>query len=111
MLRTLVFEYHVISYEQFVDNTYEYELTTMIRCLPYAVRQPWEQTRMMMWASLTPYTKKGKKLLPEDLFTLPTEQQDDPFNDPQRHVITDEQIAELKQQSIKFLATHNLDKI
>lgn len=94
-----------------MDNTYEYELTTIIKCLPYSVQQQWEQTRMIMWASLTPYTKKGKKLLPEDLFTLPSEQNKCTYDDVERHVITDEQIEQLKQQSNKFLATYDLDKI
>lgn len=109
MLRTLVFEYKVLSYEQFVDNTYEYEIPTIIRCLPYAVRQQWGQTRMIMWASLTPYTKKGKKLLPEDLFKLPTEQEKEP--DPKNTIITDDEIEMLKKSANKFLATHNLDDI
>ena len=35
-----------------------------------AKKDAWRQTQLLMWATLTPHTRKGRKLKPEDVLKL-----------------------------------------
>jgi len=66
-----VIEAKFISYEQFMDNMQEYEISSLINMLKYANKPEWMQTRLIMYASLLPYMKKGVNKDPEDMLPMP----------------------------------------
>ena len=53
-----------------------------------AMRESWEQTRMLMWAALSPYKGKGQTLTPQSL--LPFD-----WDKPEQLAYTPEQEAEM----------------
>ena len=70
LLRVIVIENKILSYEQFMENTQNFEIITIINMLKYANRPAWEQTRYIMYSSLLPYFKKGANKDIEDFFPL-----------------------------------------
>ena len=56
-----------------MDNIQEYEVIMLQEMLPFANRQALEQTRLLMWSSLTPYLK-NKSTTAKDLLPLLTDE-------------------------------------
>lgn len=54
-----------------MDNMQEYEISSLINMLKYANKPEWMQTRLIMYASLLPYMKKGVNKDPEDMLPMP----------------------------------------
>ena len=95
LCKLVVFEYKVISYEQFMDHLSDWELETIIQFLPYSIRQEWNMTRNLMLASLKPYLK-DKTCTADKLVPLIGDQDDDEEHDIE---MTNEQKELLKKQA------------
>lgn len=67
----LCLEYKAVSVEYFLDKMQFYELDALLDNLNYCVRNEWETARSIMWASISPYSKK--KLKPKDIMEFPWE--------------------------------------
>lgn len=48
-----------------------WEIPELIKYLPYSTRQQYEQTRLLLWGSLSPYMKHKKS--PKDILPLSTD--------------------------------------
>lgn len=56
----MVIEYKIVTYEYFLDRMQPYEIQPLIDMLPWANKQSLEQTRLLLWGSLSPYLKHKK---------------------------------------------------
>lgn len=54
-----------------MDDMQYYEISSLINMLKYANKPEWLQTRLIMYASLLPYFKKGVNKDPEDILPMP----------------------------------------
>lgn len=93
LLRITVIEAKFISYEQFMDDLQEYEISSLINMLKYADKNKWLQTRLMMYASLLPYFKKGADKDIEKFLPLP-------FDEDEKHLrkdITNDEIRKMNK--------------
>lgn len=63
------FQYKACSIEYFLDKMKTYELSIILDNLNYCLRNDWEMTREIMWASITPFSKKDLKA--KDIMELP----------------------------------------
>lgn len=88
-----------------LDDFYEMTLGQVLNALnAYYYREnaqqqeQWERTRFIMWAVLSPYSKKGKPLTPSQVLPFPWDADDTVNTDaPDRSAMTQEEInAELK---------------
>lgn len=52
-----------------MDDMQDWEIYLLLRYLKYANKNQWEQTRMIVWASLCPYLKGNKT--PNEILPLP----------------------------------------
>ena len=57
-----------------MDRLQPYEITTLTKMLPWSNKQQYEQTRLMMWSSLSPYMKQKKS--PDKILPLYTDTHD-----------------------------------
>lgn len=71
MLKVVVIEHKIVSYDYFMDRMQQYELQMFIDMLPWAFKHDSEQTRLVLWGILSPYMKK--KQSPEELLPLVTD--------------------------------------
>lgn len=71
----------IIDYEYFMDNMTEYEIELCMKNMHFASKNDWEQTRMMMWASISPYLKKGQSKSPAELLPLATDEEEQEQHD------------------------------
>lgn len=76
-----------------MDGMTEYEAAILIQNLQFADRPRWEQTRLMMYSAVVPYSKK--KITPTDIMKFSWEQSE-AVN------WSDEQIDEVEKQSAEF---------
>lgn len=60
LLKIIVVENKIISYEYFMDNMQQYEIQSLVDMIPWAKRQSLETTRLLLWGSIAPYLKKNK---------------------------------------------------
>ena len=56
----MVVEYKIVTYEYFLDKMQQYEIQPLIDMLPWTNKQSLEQTRILLWGSLSPYLKHKK---------------------------------------------------
>lgn len=70
----LCIEYKVVSVNYFMDDMQMYEVFPLMTHLHLTFRQGWEQTRQLMFSTLSPYLKKGKKLT--DIIKFPWDKED-----------------------------------
>jgi hypothetical protein len=63
------FQYKACSIDYFLDEMKSYELSIILENLNYCLRNDWEMTREIMWASLSPFSKKSIKAT--DVMELP----------------------------------------
>lgn len=71
MLKILVVENRIVSYETFMDSLQDYEVQILLEYVPWAQKQSYEQTRLLLWGVLSPYMKQKKT--PEKLLPLATD--------------------------------------
>ena len=49
----------------------DYEIDDLLKYIPYSTKQSYEQTRLLLWGTLSPYMKNKKK--PQDILPLATD--------------------------------------
>lgn len=76
-----------------MDELTEYEAAILVQNLQFADRPRWEQTRLMMYSAVVPYSKK--KITPTDIMKFSWES-GTAVN------WSDEQIEKVEQQSAEF---------
>lgn len=91
MLKVLVIQNRMVTYETFMDNLLDYELDLLCEQVKFAYKHEWEQTRYIVWSSLAPYMKGHKS--PKDIFPLPTDE------DEHNKEISNEDIERLKAKA------------
>jgi len=74
LLKIIVVENKIISYEYFMDSLQQYEIQSLVDMIPWANKQSLEQTRLLLWGSISPYLKKHKTA--EQLMPLMTDNAD-----------------------------------
>ena len=63
----------------------DYEIDDLVKYIPYSTKQSYEQTRLVIWAALSPYMKVKKA--PKDILPLATDKgeierkKDEPLSD------------------------------
>lgn len=77
-----------------MDEMTEYEAELLISNLQYADRVSWEQTRLQMFSSVVPYSKK--KIQPTDILKFEWE------NQRESNHYTDEDIEVIEAQQAEF---------
>ena len=98
LLRLLVFEFRVISYEYFCDNLQPYELAVLIDGLPYLDRNTWEQTRVKVFSTASMFSKQKPRLTDIMQFAWDEEK----ANTELPKEITETEINDLRQQAKQF---------
>lgn len=78
-----------------MDYLQEYEISSLINLLKYANKNEWQQTRLMMYASLLPYFKKGAEKDIEKFMPMPF----DPKAKAMRKDITNDEIKAMNKLS------------
>lgn len=61
-----------------MDSMQEWELHLLADMVPWAHKDSYEQTRLLMWSILSPYFKKGVSKKPQDILPLETDKKDTP---------------------------------
>ena len=56
-----------------MDYLQEWELHLLSEMIPWAKKDEYEMTRLMMWSIMSPYFKKGQSKKPKDILPLPTD--------------------------------------
>lgn len=63
----------------------DYEIDDLVKYIPYSTKQSYEQTRLILWGTLSPYLKHKKA--PKDILPLATDKteierlKDEPLSD------------------------------
>ncbi len=57
-----------------MDEMQEWELHLISNMIPWAGKNSYEQTRLIMWSIAAPYFKKGQGKSPEQFFPLYTDE-------------------------------------
>ena len=91
--------YKLVSYEYFMDDLKDWELELLIDNISWSTKNDWEQTRMIMYASLVPHVKKGTIKEASDILPLPTDSNGKFANNNHDYEVSNEQIEILKQRS------------
>ena len=71
MLKRIVVESKLIDYQYFMDQLQLYELYLLMDLIPWANKQQLEQTRILLWGTISPYLKKHKSA--EEIMPLYTD--------------------------------------
>ena len=97
LLRLLVFQFHIVSYEYFCDTLQPYELALLIEGLPYLDRNEWEQTRIRVFSTASMFSNHKPQLTDIMQFAWDKKQA---VEMPKE--ITEEEINDLRQQAKQF---------
>lgn len=92
MLKRLVIESKLIDYQYFMDNMQYYEIFLLSDLLPWASKQQLEQTRILLWGSISPYLKKHKSA--EEIMPLYT---DKDYDIEKEEKLPDEEINKIRE--------------
>ena len=99
LLGIRVFDFYEMTLGQVLNalNAY-YQRENML------AQERWEQMRNIMWAVLSPYSKKGQELTPRKVFAFPWDSDGTSENDgPDRTQMTPEELkAEWEEQQAKW---------
>lgn len=84
-----------------MDEIVDYEFELLFDLYSQADRASWEQTRLLMFAMLAPYRKKGSSNKPSDILPLPW---DDNYKAMKKNdkPLTQEQVDMLRNRSEKI---------
>lgn len=85
-----------VSYGQFMDDLQEYEISSLLNMLKYANMVEWQQTRLVMYASLLPYFKKGSEKDIEKIWPMP-------FDDIKTDNISQDKIDQMKKIGEEYI--------
>lgn len=94
LMTILCIQYKVVTVPYFLDEMKSYELRPLMENLSLSLQDGWERTRMQMYASIQPYSKK--KLSPKNILEFPWEKKE---NKPKLPKV--EMTKELREQMIK----------
>lgn len=78
-----------------MDEIKDYEIELLMSNMHYSYKNEWEMTRMIMYSEMLPYMKKGSDKKPQDILSLPTDED----YEEHEYNITDAQIEHLKNLS------------
>ena len=92
MLKRLVIESKLIDYQYFMDHIQYYEIFLLSDLLPWANKQQLEQTRILLWGSISPYLKKHKSA--EEIMPLYT---DKDYDIEKEEKLPDEEINKIRE--------------
>lgn len=92
MLKRLVIESKLIDYQYFMDHIQYYEIFLLSDLLPWASKQQLEQTRILLWGSISPYLKKHKSA--EEIMPLYT---DKDYDIEKEEKLPDEEINKIRE--------------
>jgi len=92
MLKRLVIESKLIDYQYFMDYMQYYEIFLLSDLLPWASKQQLEQTRILLWGSISPYLKKHKSA--EEIMPLYT---DKDYDIEKEEKLPDEEINKIRE--------------
>ena len=83
-----------------MNDLKDWELELLLDNISWSTKNEWEQTRMIMYASLMPHMKKGSIKDATDILPLPTDQKfsTEKYN-THDYNISNEQIDRLKRKS------------
>lgn len=96
LLRLLVFEFRIVTYEYFCDTLQPYELALLIEGIPYLDRNQWEQTRIRTFTTASMFAKQKPQITDVMRFAW-----DDKKNELPKE-ITDNEIDDLRRQARQF---------
>lgn len=101
LLRLLVYEFRMVSYDYFCDQMQPYEVANLIDCIPYTDRPQWEQTRLKIFSTASMFSKGSMTV--KDIMQFPWESDDGAETEPMTQEITGGDIERLKQQAKLFI--------
>lgn len=82
-----------------MNDLKDWELELLLDNINWSTKNEWEQTRMIMYASLMPHMKKGSIKDATDILPLPTDQKFSTEKYTHDYNISNEQIDRLKRKS------------
>lgn len=96
-LRLFVFRRRMVTYEYFMDEMQDWEISMLADSLSSAYREEWEMTRWMVYSIVQPHLKKGMRDKPmKDVLPLAF---DDDYEEEKQIEITNAQVEYLKKRS------------
>lgn len=96
-LKLFVFRKRLVSYEYFMDELQEWEISLLADCLNSGYREEWEMTRWLVYSIIQPNIKKSMQdKSMHELLPLPF---DEEYKEEEEQDITNEEIAILKHRS------------
>lgn len=96
-LRLFVFRRRMVTYEYFMDEMQDWEISMLADSLSSAYREEWEMTRWMVYSIVQPHLKKGMRDKPmKDVLPLAF---DDDYEEDRQIEITNAQVEYLKKRS------------
>ena len=96
-LRLFVFRRRMVTYEYFMDEMQDWEISMLADSLSSAYREEWEMTRWMVYSIVQPHLKKGMRDKPmKDVLPLAF---DDDYEEERQIEITNAQVEYLKKRS------------
>lgn len=87
----------MVTYEYFMDEMQDWEISMLADSLSSAYREEWEMTRWMVYSIVQPHLKKGMRDKPmKDVLPLAF---DDDYEEEKQIEITNAQVEYLKKRS------------
>ena len=92
MLKRLVVESKIVSYQYFMDEMQLYEIDLLDELVPYSERRSYEQMRLLMWSTFKSTCKnvpKPEKLLPLSTDEVDTDEDNIILNQKQQEMVSE----------------------